>query len=340
MQFSCAFPTTLSSPDDVLIAEELGYARAWFYDTPQQSPDVWMMLALAAERTERIGLGPGVLVPSMRHPMVNAAATAALAALAPGRIAVAFGTGFTGRRAMGVPGPIKWSYMEAYIEAFKGLLRGETVEWEGARMRMLHPEGHAASRPVEVPVLIGALGPKGHAVAKQLGDGLFTVGGVPDFASEFSWVPYLCYGTVLAEGEDLRSERVRATAGPGTLLMYHSGYEYSAPVADFPGGKEWLTVIEQTPEEDRHLAVHDRHCVDLNAADAAAWDAGAHAMVESLSMTGTATQIRARIAALADQGVTEVVYQPAGPEPRRELETFMAAATLEAVGLSEQDISA
>ena len=51
----------------------LVYQRAWFYDTPQQSPDVWMMLALAAQRTERIGLGPGVLVPSLRHPMVNAA---------------------------------------------------------------------------------------------------------------------------------------------------------------------------------------------------------------------------------------------------------------------------
>ena len=63
-----------------------------------------MTLALAAQRTERIGLGPGVLVPSLRHPMVNAAATATLCALAPGRVAVSFGTGFTGRRAMGYPG--------------------------------------------------------------------------------------------------------------------------------------------------------------------------------------------------------------------------------------------
>lgn len=31
-----------------------------------------MTLALAAERTERIGLRPGVLVPSLRHLMVNA----------------------------------------------------------------------------------------------------------------------------------------------------------------------------------------------------------------------------------------------------------------------------
>src|SRR3954451_6383506 len=101
MEISCAFPTTLESHEHIALAEELGYERAWLYDTPQQSPDVWMMLALAAERTERIGLGPGVRVPSRRHPMVNAAATAALAARAPGRGVVAFGTGFTGRRAMG-----------------------------------------------------------------------------------------------------------------------------------------------------------------------------------------------------------------------------------------------
>ena len=79
MEISCAFPTALDSPDHIVLAEELGYDRAWLYDTPQQSTDVWVTLALAAERTERIGLGPGVLVPSLRHPMVNAAATATAA---------------------------------------------------------------------------------------------------------------------------------------------------------------------------------------------------------------------------------------------------------------------
>ena len=82
--------------------------------------------------------------------------------------------------------------MEAYIRAYRGLLRGETVEWEGARMRMLHPDGHAAPHPIDVPVLIGAQGPKGQAVAKELADGLFTVAIVPEFATEFSWVPHLC----------------------------------------------------------------------------------------------------------------------------------------------------
>src|SRR3954447_3148215 len=228
MKISCAFPTTLDSPAQIALAEELGYERAWLYDTPQQSPDVWMMLALAAERTERIGLGPGVLVPALRHPMVNAAATAALAGLAPGRVAVAFGTGFTGRRAMGY-GAVRWSYMDRYIRAYRGLLRGETIEWEGARMRMLHPPGHAAPRPVDVPVIVGALGPKGAAVARELGDGLYVTLTLPEFASEFSWVSYLFWGTVLDDGEDPRSERVRAAGGAGLGLAHPRGHQFCPP---------------------------------------------------------------------------------------------------------------
>ena len=110
MKISAQFATSLNSDEHIATAEQLVYDRAWLFDTPQQSPDVWMMLALAARRTTTIGLGPGVLVPTLRHPMVNASATAALTALAPGRIAVAFGTGFTGARALGAR-PATWKYL-------------------------------------------------------------------------------------------------------------------------------------------------------------------------------------------------------------------------------------
>src|SRR3712207_7271030 len=59
---------------------------------------------------------------------------------------------------------------------------------EGARMRMLHPSQGAAPRPVQVPMLISAHGPKGRAVAQELGQGLFTVRTVDPDAKNFSWV--------------------------------------------------------------------------------------------------------------------------------------------------------
>ncbi len=324
MKVSCAFATSLDSPEHAALAESLGYRRVWLYDTPQQSPDVWMTLALAAQRTEHIGLGPGVLVPSLRHPMVNAAATAALHTLAHGRVAVAFGTGFTARRAMGY-GSIPWAYMDAYIRAYRGLLRGETVEWEGARMRMLHPEGHAAQRPLHIPVIVAALGPKGAAVARSLGDGLFVTSTIPAFAKDFSWVSYLFWGTVQEDGERPSSDRVRAAGGPGWALAYHAAYEFGG-IDELPSGPAWKAVIEQSPADERHLAVHDQHCVALNAADQAAWNDGGYQALDAVTVSGTADHVRRRLAAISEDGVTELVFQPCGPDIRRELEAFMSTA--------------
>jgi 5,10-methylenetetrahydromethanopterin reductase len=328
MKVSCAFPTALDSPDNIALAEHLGYHRAWVYDTPQQSPDVWMTLALAADRTERIGLGPGVLIPSLRHPMVNAAATATLCALAPGRVAVAFGTGFTGRRAMGY-GAITWAFMESYIRAYQGLLRGETVEWEGATMQMLHPEGHAPHRPVDVPVLIGALGPKGNGVAAELADGLYTTLQMPGFASGYSWWAHLAWGTVLDDGEPEDSEHAKAAGGPGWALSLHGAYEFGGPAAvrALPGGEQWLEVVQRRPEHERHLAVHAQHCVGLNDADRAAWEAGGNATLRDVTLSGTTSQVRDELQEYRERGVTEIVFQPCGPDTRRELERFLQAAT-------------
>ena len=231
MEVSCAFPTALDSPDNIALAERMGYDRAWVYDTPQQSPDVWMTLALAAERTERIGLGPGVLVPSLRHPMVNAAATATLAALAPGRVAISFGTGFSGRRAMGYRA-IPWSYMKDYILAYRGLLRGEVVEWEGARMQMLHPDGHAPARPVDVP------DPRRRArtEGRRGGPRARATASTSRCSCRSSSAPTRGCRTWRGAPCSTRPRPRTPTtpgrrAGPGWALAYHGAYEFGGPDA-------------------------------------------------------------------------------------------------------------
>jgi len=78
-----------------------------------------------------------------------------------------------------------------------------------------------SASPIDVPVIIGALGPKGAAVARELGDGLYVTLSLHEFAKEFSWVSFLFWGTVLEDGEAVSSERVRAAAGPGLALAYH-----------------------------------------------------------------------------------------------------------------------
>ena len=46
-------------------------------------------------------------------------------------------------------------------------------------MQMIHPAGFGAARPIEVPFLLGAVGPKGVATASEVADGVFMAGGAP-----------------------------------------------------------------------------------------------------------------------------------------------------------------
>jgi 5,10-methylenetetrahydromethanopterin reductase len=50
------------------------------------------------------------------------------------------------------------------------------------------------------------------------------------------------------------------------------------------------------------------------------------AMAPAFTFTGTSEEIAARLDAMAAAGVTEFVYQPAGPDIERELTAFAAAS--------------
>jgi 5,10-methylenetetrahydromethanopterin reductase len=307
----------------------LGYRRAWLYDSPALAADVWMVLSRCAERTSRIGLGPGVLVPSLRHPMVSAAAIAELVNQAPGRVAVAIGAGFTGRVALGER-PMPWRQVADYVRCLKALLAGETAQWEGARIRMLQLPGFGADRPIDVPILIGADGPKGLAVAAELGDGVFSAAlPQPDAAGVADWRALLSFGTVLDEGEELTSPRVIDAAGPSAVVLYHSSYERggAAAVDALPGGQPWREAIEAYPESERHLAIHAGHLIKANPRDEP-HVAELIPFASSMALTGTAEQVSEKIAGLAALGVTELVYQPAGSDIGRELRAFASAAGL------------
>jgi len=130
IELSCACATSPESREHARIAEALGYRRAFLFDSPALYPDVWVQLCRAAECTERIGLGPGVLVPSLRHPMTNAAAIATLAGLAgAARVVVGVGSGFTGRMTM-CQGAMRWSDVADRRLTARRTYRGRSA-WAG-----------------------------------------------------------------------------------------------------------------------------------------------------------------------------------------------------------------
>src|SRR6266487_5911925 len=125
MDFGIALAPGVDAWKVVERAERLGFTHAWFYDTQMLCADVFVAMALAAAHTAKIVLGTGVLVPSNRIAPVAANALASLNRLAPGRIDFGIGTGFTGRRTIGL-GAVKLADMEEYIRVVRALLREET----------------------------------------------------------------------------------------------------------------------------------------------------------------------------------------------------------------------
>jgi 5,10-methylenetetrahydromethanopterin reductase len=188
---------------------------------------------------------------------------------------------------------------------------------------MAHPPGFAPSRPIEVPIIVAAQGPKGLAVAREVGDGLFTLGP----KGGFPWVAEILFGTVLERGEDPGSERVMTAAGHAAAVLYHATYHGRGwgEVETLPGGGEWRRRAEAVPERTRHLAVWDNHLVGLGGLDQGIVTG------ETLGPLGAALDAdgwRARLAASEQAGVTEIVYQPAGPDIERELTAFARVAGL------------
>src|SRR5580700_8084461 len=106
MDFGIFIPPLADSWKTVKRAEELGYSRAWFYDTHLLNSELFVSMAAAAMNTSRIRLATGVLIPSNRIAPVAASGLATLNALVPGRIDFGVSTGFTARRTMGL-GPVK-----------------------------------------------------------------------------------------------------------------------------------------------------------------------------------------------------------------------------------------
>lgn len=326
MELSCAFPPMPDTPRYIALAEELGYARAWVFDTPALQLDVWMTLALAAVRTSRIRLGPGVLIPSLRHPMVTAAAIAHLVELAPGRVDIGAGAGFTGRNAMGRRG-LKWGDVADSVQTVRALLRGETVEVEGAPVRMLHWPGQAPARPIEVPWQVAVGGPKGMDAARRLGCGVFVSRPAP--GSRFEGLPSvtaMVSGTVLQPGETSASDRVVDAVGPGIAVRYHMAYENNrrAAIAEWPNGERFLDLVDALDPAERHLTLHEGHLSELNAIDRAVVDESALGLSPLLCPAG---DVPAWVAQFEPMGVTELAYEPFG-DIATELERFARAAGL------------
>ena len=102
-----------------------------------------------------------------------------------------------------------------------------------------------------------------------------------------------------------------AAAGHGAAVFYHFMYETTLPMDGLPGAEQWVAAYADVPEDERHLAIHDQHLVAVNDHDRPLITPD---VLTAMGAVFTPDELRARLAGLAEAGMTEMAYQPAGPD--------------------------
>jgi 5,10-methylenetetrahydromethanopterin reductase len=328
MDFGINLATSADSWTVVKRAEELGYARAWFYDTQLLNADMFVAMGAAAVQTSRIRLATGVLIPSNRIAPVAASALASLNALAPGRVDFGISTGFTARRTMGL-GPVKLDDMAEYIRIVQRLLAGETVEWtfEGKRrrIRFLSPEIGVVNVTDPIPLHISALGPRGRRLTAELGAGWIYATGPMGSAKaavadmQAAWhaagvdpagrvATAFTGGCVLKDGEAFDSARARAQAGPHATIALHNLVEVeqfgnmgrTVPPELAPLLERYREIYRAyEPADARYLSNHRGHLMFLRPEEHEVCTAD---LIRTMTFTATRPELQDRLRELRTAG--------------------------------------
>ncbi len=322
LRLGAVFATSVETPDQIRIAEEVGYEYAFVYDSPTFLADAWMTLARAAERTSRIRLGVAVITPRLRHLVANAGAVATLHALAPGRVDVAVGAGFTSQLMLGKK-PARWAEVEAYVLGLRRLLGGDELEWDDAVIALRYGKRSGIAIPARVPIWVAAHGPKAYAVADRVADGILTDLG----HGSTNTIPFeqpvflLFYGTVLEGEEGLDSERVLDATGPAAAFHLHLGDEGAA--GDLPERAQYLERLNAVDARRRHLEMHRGHLVEVTDLERPFVTPD---LIGRATQTGTAADVRVRLTKMLDAGAGGVLYGPMGRDIPNELRKFAEIA--------------
>ncbi|MEM2156349.1 MAG: 5,10-methylenetetrahydromethanopterin reductase [Candidatus Jordarchaeales archaeon] len=151
-------------------AEENGFQHAWVTDH-YNNRNVYATLAVAAANTSKIRLGPGVTNPFLVYPAVTASAVATIDEISKGRAVMGIGAGDKGTLdQLGVEWKNPLTAVKEVVEICRLLWKGEAVKYDGQMFKIKN--ARLSYKPAgQIPIYIGAQGPKMLALAAELGDG-------------------------------------------------------------------------------------------------------------------------------------------------------------------------
>ena len=288
----------------VKLAEDLGYDTVWLIDSPLVAREVYVTMTACALATSRISLGTGVTVSYLRHAGVTASTFATLNDIAEGRFKLGIGTGNSAMRTLGLP-PVKIRDMESYIAQVQQLLAGERAEFEGGTRGNIT----FLSNPSDVPVYVACTGPRAHATAGRLGDGVITLCGTSD----------ALVGRAIEKIEEGARQAGRSVADIDVHLWCHTSIAPERELArqhvrGRVAGFVRMSKLENFDEADRASAKQVKAAYDYfehTMADARHRVSVPDKFVDDIALAGTAEEVREQVRRLASfAAVDQIVIGP------------------------------
>lgn len=298
-------------------AERSGFEYLWITDH-FNNRNVYVSLAIVSAYTNSIKFGPGVTNPYLCHPIVTAQAVASLAEIAPARVICGIGVGDKTTLSMVNTEQVK---PLAAIRESVGIIRsitsgkdavseGEVFKVSGVRLNF--------SIGSQVPIYLGAQGPRMLSLAAEVGDGVLINASHPrDIESALGFIKE---GAAKA-GRGVESLDVAAYTSFSVHEDPKRAIKAVVPVVAF--------IVAGSPD-----VVLQRHGIQPEIAtkirDAISHERWGDAfgsvtpeMVQAFSVCGTPEECVERISRLVKLGVTQFVTgSPIGPNVRRSINTI------------------
>jgi F420-dependent oxidoreductase-like protein len=171
------------APDAIEEAERLGFDSMWTAES--WGSDAFTPLAWWGSRTTKLRLGTNLVQLSARTPTATAMAALTLDHLSQGRLAL--GLGVSGPQVVegwyGQPFPKPLARTREYVSIIRKVLAREApVTNDGPHYPLPYPGGLGLGKPLkpithplraDIPIFLGAEGPKNVALAAEIADGWF-----------------------------------------------------------------------------------------------------------------------------------------------------------------------
>lgn len=292
--------------DVAAAAEESGCESFWMHETYYYR-DAWTALTAAALRLRRMTVGTGCIGPFTRHPAVIAMAVASLMDVAPGRVILGLGTGYSGRLdEMAIPRSGRIDGMRAAVGIVRALCAGQAA---GPLPPFLDGPIRLAFSPREVPpVYVAGWGRRMLRLCGEQGDGYLA----RPVESALSLRRLMARIREVAAAAGRSSGAIDMAAN----ILCHvepDGASARAAARRAPFLLYQFSVIDEAvlAESGIDPAVRGRIAAALRAGDpAAAGRDVSDTMLEAFTAVGTPAEVSERLQAFREAGVALPVLQP------------------------------